>query len=45
MARAHRETGCVVEDETTPCDGIGTLAVCSQEIGLEMVIVDRKVEG
>ena len=44
MVSALRVTGCVVEDETAPRDGIGTLAVCSQKIDLEMVFVDRKVE-
>ena len=45
MGIAHRETDCVVEDETAPCDEIGTLVVGSQENDLELVIVDRKVEG
>ncbi|MGZ8785194.1 MAG: hypothetical protein ACXW1Y_06490 [Acidimicrobiia bacterium] len=44
MGKAHRATGCVVKTKLPHCDDIGILAVCSHEIGPEMVSVDRKVE-
>lgn len=43
MGSAHRPARRVCKDEISHCYEIGTLAGCSQEIGLEMELV-RKVE-
>jgi hypothetical protein len=43
MGSAPRPVRRACEDKISHCDEIGTLAGCSQEIGLEMELV-RKVE-